>query len=151
MKKYDVGYWSKEIEDASKRYASFIKDANFVNDIYSSDFDINKSEAPPGFEKIQKRMNMFWANVQTVLPILYVRQPNPSVSRTFNDNDEVGRVASEVLERSLKFIIDKDSFNDAIKSTVLDYVLCGQGINWVRYKADFVKEIAHKKNIPVRI
>jgi hypothetical protein len=57
-----------------------------------------------------KRLALFWSNVETLKPAIWARTPAAVVTRRFKDADPVGRVASEVLERSLNFTLDAVDF-----------------------------------------
>jgi hypothetical protein len=59
------------------------------------------------------------------------------VTRTFNDPDPVGRVASEVLERALKVSLDNYDFDQVMKCLRDDYLLFARGVPWVRYVPTF--------------
>jgi hypothetical protein len=79
------------------------------------------------------RYNILWSNVQTLQPALYAKNPTPNVSRRFDDKDPVGRVAADVLERCLKYIVSCDNYGQVIRQCVIDYLLSGRGTPWVRY------------------
>src|SRR5690242_7293558 len=81
-----------------------------------------------------RRFNILWSNVQTLLPSLYARRPEPIVERRFLDHDPVGRVASTILERCLKYELEDNGYLNAIKAAVLDYLLSGRGQVWVRFE-----------------
>ena len=85
----------------------------------------------------KKRMNVLWSNVQTLLPALYARDPQPEAERRFKDADPVGRVASEVIERCLSYVIDCENFGRVMKRVVEDRLLPGRGVVWIRYKPTF--------------
>ncbi|NBD11822.1 hypothetical protein [Corallococcus silvisoli] len=88
----------------------------------------------------ETRWNLFTANVQTQLATLYGQTPKVSVSRRFADsNDDVARVAAEMLERILNSDIERDSdtFAQALEYALLDRLLPGFGLARVRYVAEF--------------
>ena len=67
------------------------------------------------------KFNILWSNVQTLIPAVYARLPKAAVSRRFGDNDPVGRVASQLIERSLDFEIEHYSdFRSAMRHAVED-------------------------------
>ena len=84
------------------------------------------------------RFNILWSNVQTIQPAIFARLPRPDVSRRFRDNDPVGRVASMMLERALEFEIEHyGDYKSAMNNAVLDRLLGGRGVSWVRYEPHF--------------
>jgi hypothetical protein len=81
------------------------------------------------------RFNILWSNVQTIQPAIFARLPRPDVSRRFRDNDPIGRVASMMLERALEFELEHYSdYKSAMNNSVLDRLLGGRGVAWVRYE-----------------
>ena len=79
------------------------------------------------------RFNVLWANIQTQMPSLYARNPKPDIQRRFKDTDQVGRIASDVLERCSNFFVETDAFYSANRRAVKDYKLLGRGTTWERY------------------
>jgi hypothetical protein len=89
------------------------------------------------------RFNILWSNVQTIQPAIFARLPRPDVSRRFRDNDPIGRVASMMLERALEFEIEHyGDYKSAMNNAVLDRLLGGRGVSWVRYEPHIVGEKA---------
>lgn len=81
----------------------------------------------------QRRYAILWSNVQTLGPAIYAKKPIPVVSRRFKDEDPVGKVASEVLERCLLYSLDAYDFDGRMTEVRQDYLLPGRGQLWVRY------------------
>jgi hypothetical protein len=87
------------------------------------------------------RFNILWSNVQTIQPAIFARLPRPDVSRRFRDNDPIGRVASMMLERALEFELEHyGDYKSAMNNSVLDRLLGGRGVAWVRYEPHIVGE-----------
>jgi hypothetical protein len=87
------------------------------------------------------KFNILWSNVQTLIPAVYARLPKAAVSRRFGDNDPVGRVASQLIERSLDFEIEHyTDFRSAMRHAVEDRFLGGRGVAWVRYEPHVVAQ-----------
>lgn len=81
------------------------------------------------------RFNILWSNVQTAIPAVFSRLPQPDVSRRHRDNDPVGRVAALLLERGLEFEINHyPDYAAAMRNCVQDRFLGGRGVAWVRYE-----------------
>jgi len=95
------------------------------------------------------RFNILWSNVQTIQPAIFARLPRPDVSRRFRDNDPIGRVASMMLERALEFEIEHyGDYKSAMNNTVLDRLLGGRGVSWVRYEPHIVGEETNTEDMP---
>ena len=81
------------------------------------------------------KFNILWSNVQTLTPAVYAKLPKADISRRFGDNDPVGRVASQLLERAIDFEIEHYAdFRSTMKYSVEDRFLGGRGSAWVRYE-----------------
>ena len=86
----------------------------------------------------ESRYNILWANVQTLKSATFARLPKPDVSRRFNDQDPVGRVAALLLERALDYEISHyNDYRDTLMASLSDRFLGGRGTAWVRYEPKF--------------
>jgi hypothetical protein len=95
------------------------------------------------------RFNILWSNVQTIQPAIFARLPRPDVSRRFRDNDPIGRVASMMLERALEFELEHyGDYKSAMNNAVLDRLLGGRGVAWVRYEPHIVGSESENEPIP---
>lgn len=81
------------------------------------------------------RFNILWSNVETILPALYSRPPKAEVSRRNKDSNPVARTATRILERALQYEIDQyPDFDLSVKAAILDRLLPGRGVVWVRFE-----------------
>ena len=81
------------------------------------------------------KFNILWSNVQTLIPAVYAKLPKADITRRFGDNDQIGRVASQILERAIDFEIEHyPDFRATMKYAVEDRFLGGRGTAWVRYE-----------------
>lgn len=81
------------------------------------------------------RFNILWSNVQTLIPAVYAKLPKAVAQRRFGDNDPVGRVAGQLIERALDYEIEHyPDFRGTMKYAVEDRFLGGRGTAWVRYE-----------------
>lgn len=84
------------------------------------------------------RYNILWSNVDTFRPAMFAKNPKIEVQRRWLDKDPVGLEASEVLERAIEFTIGNVfDFKDMMNSIVMDRLLCGRGVMWIRYQPHF--------------
>ena len=86
------------------------------------------------------RWPLFSANITTQRAIMLGQTPKVNVSRRFADaNDDVARVAAEILERLLNTDIEKgsDGFTTALSYALDDRLLPGLAMARVRYVAEF--------------
>ena len=80
-----------------------------------------------------RRFNILWSNIQTLGPSIYARTPKPQVERRFKDKDQLGRIASQILERATSFSCQEYDFDSVMQGARDDYLLFGRGQAWVRY------------------
>src|SRR5690625_1173676 len=81
------------------------------------------------------RFNILWSNVETLFPALYARPPKAEVSRRNKDADPVARTAARILERALQYEIDQyPDFDQHVKAAILDRLLPGRGVAWIRFE-----------------
>jgi hypothetical protein len=81
------------------------------------------------------KFNILWSNVQTLKPAVYAKLPKADISRRFGDNDPVGRVAGQLLERAIDFEIEHyPDYRSTMAYCVEDRFLGGRGTAWVRYE-----------------
>jgi hypothetical protein len=85
-----------------------------------------------------RRYNILWSNIRTLLPAVYAKKPKAECQRRHKDADPVGRAAAQVLERALQYEIDQYSdFDSALRHSILDRLLPGRGVAWVRFEPGY--------------
>ena len=86
------------------------------------------------------RLNLYHANINIVLAILFGQVPKTDVSRRFDDaNDDVARVSAEALQRHLNMDIedDADDFTSEVRDVLQDWKIGGLGQARLVYEAEF--------------
>lgn len=83
------------------------------------------------------KYNILWSNTETLRPSIYNSSPVPDVRRRFKDKDPLGKACSEALNRALTYLVEMPQFETSTTHAVLDMLLCGRGVLWVRYEAEF--------------
>jgi hypothetical protein len=122
--------WYKTISGYERQYKRWEARADRIVKKYKDDSRYDRNP--------NARFNILWSNVQTIQPAIFARLPRPDVSRRFRDNDPIGRVASMMLERALEFEIEHyGDYKSAMNNSVLDRLLGGRGVSWVRYEPHF--------------
>jgi hypothetical protein len=125
--------WYKTIMGYERQYKRWEARADRIVKKYKDDSRYDRNP--------NARFNILWSNVQTIQPAIFARLPRPDVSRRFRDNDPIGRVASMMLERALEFEIEHyGDYKSAMNNSVLDRLLGGRGVSWVRYEPHIVGE-----------
>jgi hypothetical protein len=125
-----VRKWQTEIDFAVRSYRRWVERAEAICKRY-------RDERESQTVQKTKKFNVLWANGQVWMPAHYSRKPEAVVEREHGDGDPVGRIASMVLERSLKSVLDQDQFNQVMEGVVQDRFLTSRGTAWVRYVPSF--------------
>ena len=73
---------------------------------------------------------------ETTGPSIFAKEPVIVVERRHKDPDEIGRLAGLVIERATSADLEGDDLEDTFTRTLLDYMLAGRGVPWVRYDPD---------------
>lgn len=119
--------WLDSVALARKNEADWRKVAGEARERYRGDSKNNQG----------KKFNILFANTQITLPAIYNSTPIPDVRRRFGDADPAGKVAAQVLERSLSYSFDAYDFGGNMRAVVFDSVLAGRGVLRVRYEPSF--------------
>ena len=120
--------WMKEIDAARKREKTYRSDASAIVELYEGD------------KKEQYQFNILYSNTETMAPALYNTVPTPVVERRFKDEDPLGKMACQVMQRSLKYLLDDGmaeyaTFDELMKSAVLEALVPGRGVTRFKYDA----------------
>ena len=126
--------WQNEVQAAEKELDKWQKNARKI----VKNFRAERHDASGVDMNFERRFNLFTANTQIMQSALLNQLPMPSVEREFKDeSDDVGRVASLILERALEYQARKNTrMYDIITNVVQDNLVPGVGLSWHTYKAD---------------
>lgn len=130
-------YWKSQVSDYDQASRKWIKKGNTVVKRFRD--ERNRID-----EEGQRRMNLLWANIKVMKPAIYSRCPDPIVDRRFLDRDPIGRLSSQMLERTLRNELESSGYHNSIGMAVDDRLLPGKGVVWVRY----VPEIGEGVSMP---
>ena len=125
--------WLDEVKKSEARLKKYFDRCDDITRRYRDERDDVPTSSTAFRYTSKYRFNILWSNVQTMLPMLYSRMPRPVIERRFKDDDQVGRVASEMLEKATTTMIDLNGFDAVMKNTTFEFCLYGQGTSWVRY------------------
>lgn len=142
-------YWQEEIRASQKQRRRWHMDGDKI----VKRFLDYRGESTPDYTEMDidgagMRLNLFWTNVTTLQAMLYGNVPKIDVSRRFADpNDDVSRVAAEMMERVLNNDIEDngDEVSDVLKACLQDRLLPGLGCARVRYEVETeeYEEVVH--------
>lgn len=123
-----VKRWVQEIEFYETKSQQWHEKGKKILRRYKDDRSPREQRVP--------RYNILWSVVESTMPALFGKNPKPDIERRFRDKDDLGRISSMVLERSITYFVN-ESFGDAVRQSVLDRILPGRGTMWVRYEPHF--------------
>jgi len=127
---YSARDWLLQIKLAEHRNEKWEKRCKKIVKRYRNQHIDDSSDKGSG----TSGMNVLWSNVETLQPSIYGREPVPIAERRFLDKDVTGRVASQILERSMRYEMGDCGFHDSVEQCVKDYLLVGRGVAWMRFK-----------------
>jgi hypothetical protein len=130
LKDPTLSYWCEQIAAYDKAARPWVERSRKIVKRYKDD----RGEG----ERKKARFNILWSNVQTLHPAIYASPPKPNVDRRYQDDDELGTLAAQTLERSASYFVQEDNFDDIMNQCVLDRLLPGRMTAWVRYVPNFV-------------
>src|SRR6185312_12049550 len=126
-------YWIGQDKIAEKGERKWIKQSRQIIKRYRDE----RVEAL----KESNQFNILWSNVQTLIPTLYARTPEPDVERRFKDDDPTARLSSILIERCLSYSADQFDFDEMMLAVTEDRLLPGRGVARVLYIPHFGEEI----------
>lgn len=129
-------FWDDELRYSEKFLRTFHKQGVKIVQRF-----LDERSARGRGDEANFRLNLFNSNVRTMQDMLYSALPKIESSRTFEDaNDDIARVASEIIERLLNRDITahEEAYDSLLKSVLQDRLLPGLGVARVRY--DFEEE-----------
>jgi hypothetical protein len=122
--------WPENLELAKKDSKNFLDKGKKIVKRFRDERNNSQTSSA------ERRYNILWSNVRTLFPAVYSRKPKAQVERRYKDADPVGRTASQILERALQYEIDHyPDYDAALRGCVLDRLLPGRGVAWVRFEA----------------
>ena len=121
--------WNKKLNSSKNFLKNFHEAAEKINEVYLPTKKTSRTKL---------KLNLFNSNVDVLKSAIFARLPKPTVSRRFSDaNDQIGRVASNILQRALTFDISSTpKFRDAAKQCLQDYLVSGSGWMYCFYNAE---------------
>ena len=118
--------WLDELQRYTREYQKWTQRGEKVIKRYRDERKDTEDDA---------RFNVLWSNIQTLKPAIYGKPPNPEINRRFDDQNDVARVASTILERVISYEIHQfGDFHASLSNVVDDRLLPGRGVAWLRYE-----------------
>jgi hypothetical protein len=128
-----VEIWTKELENANNYEQKWRDEADKYFCIYKDEYNSDYNDS--------KRYNVFWANTQTLRPLVFSKLPKPNITQRFLDEDEIAKIASQMMERTISLYMNDADAEDVIGKCRDDYLVGGRGVARVCYDPEEVIEM----------
>lgn len=128
-----VQFWLDQLDGYHQEFKPWEKRAERIVKRYRDE----RQERSDGTPDVNSKFNALWSNVQTLMPAVYKKAPQPVIERRYLDKDPIARFASMTLERSLEVTIEECYFHPSVQKAVLDYLLVARGVVWNRYEPTY--------------
>lgn len=125
-----AAHWKTQIEQCDKATDRWHKRGDKILKHYRGE----REERDAG---VSKRLNLFWANTETMKPVIFSKPPQAICERRFLDRDPTGRVAATILERAIRYEVPSSGYFKSVKRARNDYLTVGRGQVWIRYNPKF--------------
>lgn len=139
-----AAYWTREINQAQKDRQKFYERAKKIIQRYRDERNASASadRSTLGMGVESRSLNLFYSNTETLKPAVYSNRPIPIAERRFLDKDPVGRAASSIWERTIRYEMQSSGFHETFLECRDEFLLPGQGVPWVRYIPVFSQSIS---------
>jgi len=136
-------YWGDMIKAAFKAEERWREEGVRAEELAFGKSDIPFHQRVKG----KSDVDLIYANIETLKPLVYATPPEPIVRRRFGGDgkdDPVARSASEIVQRLCQFHIDTTSYDKCMESARDAWLVPGRGTCRVLYRAHI-----EEKQIPV--
>lgn len=134
VKKYSPRWWKTQILEAEKRHEKFVRAAEESIRVY------NALKQIESLKDAQRRLNVWWYCVNTLLPAFYSSTPKAEVNLRKRAGGIPYELGSVVIERNTQYSMDTHfDFDKVGYNAALQFLLTGQAVLWARYVPKFEK------------
>jgi hypothetical protein len=135
VERFSAQYWKSQLTLAEDRRKKFIESAEESIRVYNAQKDIKL------FNDTQRRLNVWWYCVNTLLPAYYSSTPKAEVTLRKRSGGVLHEVSATLLERNVQYEMDMCfNFDEVGYSAALQFLLTGQAVLWARYTFKLEKE-----------
>jgi len=130
--KYTGAWWHSQLSSAENRHSKFFEEGKESIQIYKARKEMTDT---------QRRLNVWWYLVNTLLPAYYSSTPKAEVNLRKRVGAMKYQLGAVVLERNTQFAMDEHfDFDQVGYNAALQFLLTGRSILWARYEAEFERE-----------
>jgi len=135
--RFSGAYWKSQINLANERRKKFIEAAEESIRIYNAQKDVGI------MRDTERRLNVWWYCVNTLLPAYYSSTPKAEVNLRKRSGGVMQEASAVILERNIQYQMDQEfSFDQVGYNAALQFLLTGQAVLWARYDFEMETEAA---------
>ena len=128
IKRFSGAYWKSQINLALERRKKFIEAAEESIRVYNAQKDIGI------MRDTERRLNVWWYCVNTLLPAYYSSTPKAEVTLRKRSGGVLHEASAVILERNIQYQMDMEfNFDQVGYTAALQFLLTGQAVLWARY------------------
>lgn len=131
VKRFSGEYWKSQLTMAEDRRKDFFRSAEESIKVYNANKHLHL------FNDVERRINVWWYCVNTLLPAYYSSTPKAEVLLRKRSGGVIHEMSAVILERNLQYQMDCEfNFDQVGYNAALQFLLTGQAVLWCRYKFD---------------
>jgi hypothetical protein len=135
VERFSSTYWKTEITRAEERSKKFIEMAEESIRVYNAQKQVGI------LNDTERRLNVWWYCVNTLLPAYYSSTPKAEVSLRKRTGGTLEELSAVILERNIQYVMDCEfPFDTVGYNAALQFLLTGRAVLWARYEAEIEEE-----------
>jgi hypothetical protein len=135
VERFSSTYWKTEITRAEERSKKFIEMAEESIRVYNAQKQVGI------LNDTERRLNVWWYCVNTLLPAYYSSTPKAEVSLRKRTGGTLEELSAVILERNIQYVMDCEfPFDNVGYNAALQFLLTGRAVLWARYEAEIEEE-----------
>ena len=135
VERFSSTYWKTEITRAEERSKKFIEMAEESIRVYNAQKQVGI------LNDTERRLNVWWYCVNTLLPAYYSSTPKAEVSLRKRTGGTLEELSAVILERNIQYVMDCEfPFDNVGYNAALQFLLTGRSVLWARYEAEIEEE-----------
>ena len=135
VERFSSTYWKTEITRAEERSKKFIEMAEESIRVYNAQKQVGI------LNDTERRLNVWWYCVNTLLPAYYSSTPKAEVSLRKRTGGTLEEISAVILERNIQYLMDCEfPFDNVGYNAALQFLLTGRAVLWARYEAEIEEE-----------
>ena len=131
VERFSSTYWKTEITRAEERSKKFFEMAEESIRVYNAQKQVGI------LNDTERRLNVWWYCVNTLLPAYYSSTPKAEVSLRKRTGGTIEELSATMLERNIQYNMDVNfPFDNVGYNAALQFLLTGRSVLWARYEAE---------------